>query len=347
MLLSGGVDSSVALALLKENPNYKIEAYYLKIWLEDELSYLGECPWEEDLNYAQAVCEQLNIPLKVISLQQEYHSEIVSYTIDAIRNGYTPNPDILCNTKVKFGAFLNKVGDKYDKVASGHYAKVVEEDKNYYLMKNPDPIKDQTYFLGYLEKDQLSKVLFPLGEYTKEEVRRFAEDYNLPTKSRKDSQGLCFLGKIKFEDFVKHHLGVKKGDLRCYETDEKLGDHDGFWLYTIGQRKGIKLAGGPWFVVKKDVEKNIVYISNGKDSPNRYSKEFLITGCKWFNDSPISDDTLRVKIRHGVKHLACEIKPLSNNQYQVFLNEEIDGIASGQFAVFYQNNYCLGAGIIK
>ncbi len=198
VLVSGGVDSSVALKLLQEQ-GHEVTAFYLKIWLEDELAYLGTCPWQEDLSFVAALCEQLQIPLHVAPLQKEYWDTVVSYTISEIKGGKTPNPDMLCNKMVKFGLFfdyLHKQGMRFDKVASGHYAQVVEKNGAFNLIASPDAIKDQTYFLAYLNQEQLSRILFPIGHLDKEEVRRLAHFYNVPSKSRKDSHGICFLVKI-------------------------------------------------------------------------------------------------------------------------------------------------------
>ncbi|RMH76022.1 MAG: tRNA 2-thiouridine(34) synthase MnmA, partial [Calditrichaeota bacterium] len=260
MLLSGGVDSSVALRLLKDE-GHDITAFYLKIWLQEEFTTLGDCPWEEDLKYARAVCHQLDVPLQVVPLQTEYWNTVIQYTIDEIRAGRTPNPDMLCNNWIKFGKFYDKIDSSFEKVASGHYARVTFENGTYVLRRSPDPVKDQTYFLAYLDQTQLSRVLFPIGKYTKQEVRELARQFGLPTQNRRDSQGLCFLGQIKFSEFIRMHLGVQKGDIVNIDTGEKLGEHDGYYYYTIGQRQGLGLSGGPWYVVKKDVANNIVYVS--------------------------------------------------------------------------------------
>jgi tRNA (5-methylaminomethyl-2-thiouridylate)-methyltransferase len=197
VLLSGGVDSSAALVSLKERmPEADITAYYLKIWLEDELAFLGSCPWEEDLEFARGVCEMTGVPLKVISLQREYWDRVVSYTVSELKAGRTPSPDIFCNRRIKFGAFLDRVGESLDKVASGHYAVVREDDDGLYrIHRSPDPVKDQTYFLSHLTQQQASIALFPIGDRMKEDVRDLARRWDLPTKDRKDSQGICFLEK--------------------------------------------------------------------------------------------------------------------------------------------------------
>lgn len=346
VLVSGGVDSSVALYLLKQQ-GYDVTAFYLKIWLEDELSFLGDCPWEQDLVYVRAVCEQLDVPLRVISLQKEYHNQVVSYTVNEVRHGRTPNPDILCNQRIKFGMFWDKVGKEFDKVATGHYAQVIEDkDGKVHLFCAPDEVKDQTYFLSHLSQEQLRKALFPIGHLSKPEVRDLAERFNLLNKHRKDSQGICFLGKLKFRDFIAHYLGTQRGDLIEYETGIKQGEHDGFWFYTIGQRQGIGLAGGPWYVVAKSWKKNVVYISRHYYTPEKYRDVFFMEDCNWITGSRPSKQMLAVKMRHGKHAYACTIDFLPDNRVKVQLGARDQGIAPGQFAVLYDNRECLGGGII-
>ena len=341
MLISGGVDSSVALHLLKEQ-GHDITAYYLKIWLEDELAFLGDCPWQEDLEYVRQVCEQADVPLKVVSLQREYFDKVVSYTVNEVKHGRTPNPDVMCNNHIKFGLFFEKLDEEYDKVASGHYAQIEERDGHYFLKQSPDEVKDQTYFLAHLSQEQLSKIIFPIGHLEKSEVRDLAEKYDLANKDRKDSQGICFLGKVKFTDFIKHYLGEKPGDILEFESDEKLGEHEGFYYYTIGQRRGIKLAGGPWFVVKKDIEKNIIYVSKNYYTGDKKRDHFTISQPNWFAGHAPTSKELRVKVRHGAETYDCT---LDGDQVQLAQSDQ--GLASGQFAVFYEGDLCLGSAIIE
>lgn len=345
LLLSGGVDSSVALKLLKDQ-GHAITAFYLKIWLEDELSYLGSCPWQEDLTYVQKVCKQLNVPLEVLSLQKEYHDEIVAYTIAEIRAGRTPNPDMLCNSRIKFGMFLNAIDASFEKVATGHYAQLKEVDGHVHLLRSPDPIKDQSYFLAHLNQEQLKRALFPIGHLAKTEVRALAEQFNLPTKDRKDSQGLCFLGKLKFRDFVKHYLGKKIGPMIEVETGTLVGEHNGFWFYTVGQRQGLGLAGGPWYVVDKDSDRNIVYISRRYYSQEKRRDQFEIDRCNWLIDMPKITQSWEVKMRHGAQRYACTVTPQENGRMAVQLHDRDQGIAPGQFAVFYDGMRCVGSGVI-
>ena len=344
VLVSGGVDSSVALQLLK-NEGHDITAFYLKIWLEDELSYLGDCPWQQDLAYVTAVCEQLNVPLEVVSLQQEYKNEVVAYTIEQVKAGRTPNPDILCNQRIKFGLFLDYLGDKFDKIASGHYAQVRKNGDKVELFQSPDCIKDQTYFLSHLSQQQLQKVMFPIGHLQKSQVRQLAHEYNLPNKDRKDSQGICFLGKFKFADFVRHHLGVRPGNLVEQETGKIMGMHNGFWFYTIGQRQGIRLGGGPWYVVAKDVQLNIVYISRHYYAEDKPRNVFTLESIHWLSGIDPLITECQVKLRHGPHKYHCLIKR-TNDGITITLSEHDQGIASGQYAVFYDSDVCLGSGVI-
>lgn len=367
VLLSGGVDSSVALALLKEQ-GFDVRAFYLKIWLDDEMAFLGECPWEEDLGYCEAVCEKLGVELEVLNLQREYYDEVVSYAVEELKAGRTPNPDMMCNYKVKFGKFYEKVDawceknevERFDKVASGHYARVSEENGRAVLSVAPDPVKDQTYFLARLSQEQLKRAMFPIGKYEKSGVRELAEKFDLPNKNRKDSQGVCFLGKIKFRDFIKHNLGEKKGDFVEWETGEKVGEHPGFWFYTRGQRRNLRVDNGPWFVVEKDAEKNVVYISRSYFEDDKPRDEFEVGDMNWVsaagdNEEGFCGKKLSVKLRHGEKSyevLAVERREEStkngeNVVWKVKIDEQDQGIAPGQFAVFYEGDVCLGGGVIQ
>ncbi len=346
VLVSGGVDSSVALRLLKEQ-GHELTAFYLKIWLEDELSYLGTCPWQEDLAYVRAVCEQADVPLKVVSLQKEYWDHVVAYTMQEVKAGRTPNPDVLCNQRIKFGMFFNHIDSSYDKVATGHYAQVYEKDGISSLHKAPDLIKDQTYFLSYLSQEQLARALFPIGHLQKHEVRELAQKYDLPNKERKDSQGICFLGKLKFNDFIKSHVGENPGDMIEFETGKKLGTHKGFWFHTIGQRQGSGLAGGPWYVVAKDHVANKVFVSRDYYSSDKQRNTFIVSDCNWLTGTAPSKKDLQVKLRHGKNIHNCTVVELENGRWLVTLAQDDQGIAGGQFAVFYEDDLCLGAGVIS
>jgi tRNA-specific 2-thiouridylase len=343
VLLSGGVDSSVALRLLKKE-GHDLTAFYLKIWLQDEFSFLGECPWEEDLKYAREVCEQAGISLEVISLQTEYWDSVVSYTIAEIKEGRTPNPDIFCNSLIKFGQFYDRIDPSFEKVASGHYARIEKCNGKYQLKKSPDPVKDQTYFLAYLTQEQLSKAYFPIGDYKKEAIRKLASEFDLSNKDRKDSQGICFLGQFKFNDFIKHHLGEKKGDIINIDNGKKMGEHNGYYYFTMGQRSGLGLSGGPWYVVKKDIENNKIYISR-ENLEKKEKNEFEVGKFNWISGNKPDNENLQVKIRHGAKFFNCTLQ-IESDKGCVKLNGSDKGVASGQFAVFYDDEICLGGGVI-
>ncbi|MFC1750224.1 tRNA 2-thiouridine(34) synthase MnmA [Pseudomonadota bacterium] len=345
VLISGGVDSSVALKLLKEQ-GHDVTAFYLKIWLEDELKYLNDCPWEEDLKFVREICERESVPLEVVPMQQEYFDTIVEYTLSEVKVGRTPNPDVMCNNNIKFGIFLKKVDDSFEKIATGHYAQIEERDGISYLKRAPDPVKDQTYFLSNLKQEQLARLMFPIGEMTKKEVRALAEKYNLPNKDRKDSQGICFLGKFKYNDFLKHYLGEKPGDIIDFDSGEKLGEHEGYWFFTVGQRKGIKLGGGPYFVVKKDIEKNTLYVSNKYFDENKKRDTLKLGDLNWNTGKAPDKKDLQVKLRHGESFYNCHIEELTTDMMKIRIDRQDQGIAPGQFTAFYDSEYCIGSGVI-
>ena len=327
VLLSGGVDSSVALQLLKDQ-GHDLTAFYLKIWLEDETSFLGNCPWEEDLSYVRRTCEQVGVPLKIVPLQKEYHNTVVAYTLNEIKEGRTPNPDVFCNSFIKFGLFLEHIDSSFDKVASGHYGVVKEANGAFQLWCSPDLIKDQTYFLAYLKQEQLKRALFPIGHLLKSQVRELAHAYDLPTKERKDSQGICFLGKLKFNDFIRHYLGDKPGDLVEFETGIILGEHKGFWYHTIGQRQGSGLGGGPWYVAAKDPATNKVFVSRRYYQPDKQRNQCTIVKCNWIGYQP-SKAALQVKLRHGPHRHDCLLIPQSDGSVSIILASHGSGNCSG------------------
>lgn len=346
VLVSGGVDSSVALALLKEQ-GHDITAFYLKIWLEDELSYLGNCPWEDDLEYVRKVCSQFDVPLEIVSMQQAYWQKVVAYTISEVKAGRTPNPDVLCNQHVKFGAFYDVIGDAFDYIATGHYAQVEHHPEISFLKKAPDPIKDQTYFLCQLSQAQIRRVLFPIGHLQKSQVRDLAQKFDLPNKDRKDSQGICFLGKFKFADFLRAHLGDQPGDLIEFETGHVVGQHQGFWYYTIGQRQGIKLSGGPWYVVDKNSSKNLVFISRQYQGATEHKSGVVVSSMNWIAGRPDQQTQLMMKYRHGADIHPVQVAWHEDGQLRITLDQESkQGIAAGQFAVLYDGEFCCGGGVI-
>ena len=254
LLISGGVDSAVAVHLMCER-GIKPHLYYIKIGMEGEDS---SCTAEEDIELSQAIAHRYGLPLDVIDLQQEYWDKVVGYIIDRVKKGLTPNSDVMCNKLVKFGAFEEKVGKEYDYIVTGHYARTgLDADGQLWMYAGIDPVKDQTDFLAQLDSFQISKSIFPLGGLPKQEVRHIAEEQHLPCAHRKDSQGICFLGKINYNQFIAQFLGEKEGNIIDIATQEVLGQHKGYWFHTIGQRKGSRLGGGPGFVVRKEITKHI------------------------------------------------------------------------------------------
>ncbi|CAH2051705.1 unnamed protein product [Thlaspi arvense] len=352
VLLSGGVDSSVALRLLHA-AGHSCTAFYLKIWFQEGFeNFWNQCPWEDDLKYAKHVCEQVDVPLEVVHLTDEYWERVVSYIIEEYRCGRTPNPDVLCNTRIKFGAFMDAISDmEYDYIASGHYAKVVhhQNDSSSLLQLSQDMVKDQTYFLSHLSQTQLKRLLFPLGCIKKDEVRKLATDFDLPNKDRKDSQGICFLGKIKFSDFVGRHIGEMEGVILEAETGDFLGNHRGFWFYTIGQRQGLRLPGGPWYVVEKDTKNNVLFVSRNYYSIDKRRRIFRVGSIRWLSGKPSGNvSKLRCKVRHGPGFYSCsfEMEAEGDDVAVVHLDEDDQGLAAGQFAAFYEGTTCIGSGVI-
>lgn len=398
MLLSGGVDSSVALSLLANDPQFEVHAFYLKIWLEDELSHLGVCPWEEDWEMCQKVVAHLSsncsskITLKAVSFQNQYHQHIINYTLNEAKQGRTPNPDIMCNARVKFGCFLSEImnqGDRnsFDYIASGHYARVLHSSTggSTKLFRAPDAIKDQSYFLSTLSQEQLQRVLFPIGHMAKEQVRALAVQFDLPNKDRPDSQGLCFLGKVKFDNFLHAYLGEQPGNVVDASTLEVIGRHKGLWFHTVGQRKGIgkyllpKVTNrGPWFIVAKDPKNNIIFASNefhdddSSRAPIASSRtNFFVEDIRWvaglFPQDQLAslkngklEGRFDMKIRHGPTiargTLLMDALVDTNamittysNKGRIQLEQKDGGLAPGQFVVFYKLgcDECLGSGVIS
>lgn len=354
LLLSGGVDSSVALHRLLD-AGHRVTAFYLKIWLEDELAHLGQCPWEDDLRFARRVCDEAGVELRVVPLQREYHERVVRWAIDELRAGRTPSPDVLCNRRVKFGAFfdlLREHDDEFDRVASGHYARLQRRgDGSVRLLRGVDPVKDQTYFLFRLRQDQLRRLVFPLGEMLKSEVRREAERLGLPNRGRKDSQGLCFLGKIPFAEFVEAHLGERPGPIRRVGTGEVLGEHRGHWFHTVGQRKGLGLHGGPWYVVAKTpgADADTVWICHGDALESHARQTFSLASPHWIGP-PAEPGPLRVRVRHGPRLAEARLEAAEDAlslHLSLHLAQPDPGLAPGQVAVLYRGEECLGGGTIQ
>ena len=345
VLTSGGVDSSVALARLAEEGTHELKAYYLKIWLEDELAFLGSCPWEEDVRFARSVCRLFDVPLEIVPLQREYYDRVVAAAVIELEAGRTPSPDVLCNRLIKFGAFVDRVDDTFDFVASGHHARVDHSGPLSRLLKGIDLVKDQTYFLSQMDQEQVARCLFPIGDMTKKQVRTEAHRLKLPNSDRPDSQGICFLGRVPYDAFVEHHLGEKPGVIRDLTTGVELGSHHGFWFHTIGQRHGLGLSGGPWYVVSKDREHNELLVVHADSLRAYHRNRFQIPKPHWIASKPETHH-LTLRIRHGERLVGCRVDPLDNGGLDVRMDEAEPGIAPGQYAVLYDGEECLGGGAI-
>lgn len=347
-LVSGGVDSSVAVHLLKEQ-GYTPDIFYIRIGMEDAEGYI-DCPAEEDIEITSFIAKKYGCRFEEVNLHKEYWDNVVSYTIESVRKGLTPNPDVMCNKLIKFGAFNDKCGSGYDRIATGHYAQVEEValpggGDATFLATAKDPIKDQTDFLTQLSYPQIAKSMFPIGHLMKNEVRAIARKAKLPSAERKDSQGICFLGKINYNDFLRRYLGEREGRIVELETGKILGTHKGYWFHTIGQRKGLFLSGGPWFVVKKDIEENVLYVSQGYTPEAQYGREINLLGFHYLSgDLWGSFDSVDVKfkIRHTPEFADGRLfyvdDPLYGRICHISSDTKIQGIAAGQYATVYDSN---------
>lgn len=345
LLISGGVDSAVATELLLRR-GHELHLFYIRIGMDNGE---GDCSAEEDIEMCTLIARKYGLPFRVVSLHQEYWDYVMKYALDTVKQGLTPHPDMMCNKMIKFGFFEERWGHEFDAVATGHYASVVEKDGLKYLATAVDPVKDQTDFLAQISYDQLKHLIFPLGELPKSEVRRLAMEAHLPNATRKDSQGICFLGKIDYNDFIERHLGTRQGPIIELETGKKLGVHRGFWFYTIGQRKGLGLSGGPWYVVRKNVRDNVVYVSNGYDTAAQYGRELHLGEMHWITRNPMPQDDVALAVsfknRHTPHFADGELTLLSDGNYLLRSQEDIQGIAPGQFAIIYSpdRKLCLGS----
>ena len=383
--LSGGVDSSVTAYLLKEQ-GYDVIGMFMKNWHDDSVTISDECPWLDDSNDAMIVAQHLGIPFQAIDLSVEYKERIVDYMFREYQSGRTPNPDVLCNREIKFDIFLKtavKLGADY--VATGHYARKEETEVNgkkvYRLLGGKDPNKDQSYFLCQLTQEQLSKALFPVGELLKPEVREIAKKANLTTAEKKDSQGLCFIGKVHLPDFLQQRLEPKKGkvvavdakstvyqngnqseDLELlsepyhYTKDlgKEVGDHNGAHYYTIGQRKGLKMGGfaEPMFVIGTDTHENIIYMGMGENHPGLYRKGLFIPNADehWvrpdlkLNVGESKNYLSRIRYRQQLE--SCTLHKKEDGLYIIFERAQ-KAITPGQFAAWYDGEELIGSGVIS
>lgn len=338
--LSGGVDSSVAAALLKKQ-GHEVVGVYMKNWSRDIAGF--KCPWQEDLASARLVAAHLQIPFKIYDFEKEYYQSVTQYLLDTYQKGQTPNPDVMCNQSIKFNVFYNQCcKDGAEFVATGHYARIV--DKN--LAVADDSTKDQTYFLYRMNPQIAKNIMFPLGDLKKPEVRKIAKQFNLPNFNRPDSQGLCFVGPVPMRDFLSEFIKPKTGDI-VDENGKKLGEHNGAYAYTVGQRHGLGIGGGqPYFVYAIDTKKNIVYVTNDKESTLLNKVEFTINDCIWWQLPKESETNLKVRVRYRSKAITCTLHKINTTTWQVKLSRSEFAIAAGQSAVFYKDSIVFGGGII-
>ena len=348
--ISGGVDSSVAALLLKQQ-GYEVIGLFMRNW---DTSVNGDilgnpnlnndiCPQEQDYNDAKAVCDKLGIELHRIDFVKEYWDNVFEYFLDELKKGRTPNPDIMCNKYIKFDYFIKeakRLGADY--IATGHYARI----KDGYLLRGVDSNKDQTYFLSQLTKDQLNNVLFPVGDLNKSVVRKIAEEYDLITAKKKDSTGICFIGERNFKKFLENYLPNMPGDVIDIDTKRKVGEHTGLMYYTIGQRKGLNIGGNKdkMFVVGKNLDKNILYVSFGEDNQYLISNSCLIDNVNFNCDLRPNECT--AKFRYRQKDYPVNLEYLENGEI-IVRYDNVKSVTPGQACVFYQDDICLGGGIIK
>ena len=341
LLLSGGVDSAVALHELCTQ-GLKPDCFYIKIGPEEDEEW--DCSSEEDMEMATAVAARYGCRLEVVDCHQDYWDKVTRYTMDKVRAGLTPNPDVMCNRLIKFGAFDEKAGHDYDLIATGHYARTEIIDGKKWLVTSPDPVKDQTDFLAQIDDWQLRKALFPIGHYMKDEVRRIAEREHLVNARRKDSQGICFLGKINYNDYLRRYLGDHPGDVIELETGRLIGQHRALWYHTIGQRHGLGFGGGPWYVVRKDVERNILYVSKGYEPRTAYCDEFHIHDFHFLTET-VALKEVTFKIRHTPEFHHATLESTGERSFTVHSDQLIQGVAPGQFCVVYDQDHhkCFGS----
>ncbi|MAD54484.1 tRNA 2-thiouridine(34) synthase MnmA [Idiomarina sp. UBA3162] len=350
--MSGGVDSSVSAYLLLQQ-GYQVEGLFMKNWEEDDDDEY--CAAADDLADAEAVCEKLGIELHTVNFAAEYWDNVFEHFLEEYKAGRTPNPDIMCNKEIKFKAFLEFAAEALgaDYIATGHYVRRALRDGKWQLLRGLDNNKDQSYFLYTLSHEHVAQTLFPVGELEKPEVRRIAEEQGLVTADKKDSTGICFIGERKFKDFLQQYLPAQPGTIESVDGDI-LGEHEGLMYHTIGQRKGLHIGGladagdDPWYVVDKDVERNVLVVAQGKNHPRLFSKGLVANQLHWVSREVISEP-LRcvVKTRYRQADIPCQITPAEDGRIEVVFDEPVAAVTPGQSAVFYIDEVCLGGGIIE
>lgn len=348
--MSGGVDSSVAAVLLKEK-GYDVVGLFMKNW--DEKDEFGVCTAAEDADDAKRVATELDIPCYTVNFEKEYWDRVFSYFLSEYKKGRTPNPDVMCNQEIKFNAFLDyalKLDADY--IAMGHYAQVENRDGEFVLLRGNDNNKDQSYFLSRIGQAALSKTLFPIGHLDKSEVREIAKKYNLYTKDKKDSTGVCFIGERDFDEFLDKYLLSKEGDMINVDDAKVVGKHTGLIHYTLGQRKGMGIGGvgdgQPWFVVGKSLKNNILYVAQGKEHPALFSTSMIGEEPFWvLEKEPLFPLKCTAKFRYRQSDIPVLVEKLENGNLKITYDYPVKAVTPGQIAVLYQENVCLGSSIIQ
>ncbi len=344
--MSGGVDSSVAALLLKEQ-GYDVVGIFMKNW--DDTDEFGVCTATEDFNDVVKVCNQLDIPYYSVNFEKQYWDKVFTYFLDEYKAGRTPNPDVMCNKEIKFKAFLDyamSLGADY--LATGHYARIRENNGRFEMLRGVDENKDQTYFLNQLPQDILSKVMFPLGEYKKPEIREIAKKHGLATATKKDSTGICFIGERNFKEFLSEYLPAQPGKMKTISGEVK-GTHDGLMYYTIGQRHGLGIggAGDPWFVIGKNLKENVLYVGQGYENEYLYSDALEASDVNWITEVDLTEPLhCTAKFRYRQKDSGVTVYSIGNGKVRVVFDEPERAITPGQAVVFYQDEVCLGGGTI-
>jgi tRNA-specific 2-thiouridylase len=348
--MSGGVDSSVTALLLKQQ-GYDVIGIFMKNW--DDTDEFGVCTAEEDAEDVRRVCAQLGIPSYTVNFEKEYFDKVFQYFLDEYKAGRTPNPDVMCNREIKFGEFLQKAIELgADYVATGHYAQVAQDHGEYKLLRGVDRNKDQTYFLNALNQKQLSKAMFPIGGYSKPQIREIAAAAGLATAGKKDSTGVCFIGEKNFKEFLGGYLPARPGEMRTFEGEVK-GPHDGLMYYTLGQRQGLGIGGSgsgePWFVADKDLERNILYVVQGESDPRLYSHRLEATGASWIAGRPPAEGpfSCTAKFRYRQPDQQVTVTMTGPDTCGVEFSVPQKAITPGQAVVFYDGDVCLGGGTIN
>ncbi|MFQ0996176.1 tRNA 2-thiouridine(34) synthase MnmA [Gilliamella sp. CG25] len=350
--MSGGVDSSVSAYLLQQQ-GYQVVGLFMKNWEEDDTDEY--CSAAVDLADAQAVCDKLNIKLYTINFAAEYWDNVFEHFLSEYKAGRTPNPDILCNKEIKFKAFLEYAAQDLgaDYIATGHYVRKRTTGDKVELLRGVDNNKDQSYFLYTLSEDQVRQSLFPVGELEKPQVRKIAEQLGLATASKKDSTGICFIGERKFSDFLARYLPAQAGAIRTVDG-QIIGKHQGLMYHTLGQRKGLGIGGlkqaddTPWYVVDKDIKNNELIVAQGHDHPALFSDGLISQQLHWVDRKAVTKPfTCTVKTRYRQQDIQCQVNPISEDKIEVIFANPVAAVTPGQSAVFYQDEVCLGGGIIE